>query len=112
MSLYIGRSRSNIGILTHIASSIVIGNSSSYDSSAIISAEVYTEFITSLSTIPRELAEEREEKLKEKKEKAEQEEKVKEQKEEKQEQLDKLQENMRKEIEETGVIGVNMDLKV
>ena len=60
----------------------------------------------------KELAEEREEKLKEKKEKAEQEEKVKEQKEEKQEQLDKLQENMRKEIEETGVIGVNMDLKV
>ena len=88
----------------------------------------------------KELAEEREEKLKEKKEKEEQEEKVKEQKEEKQEQLDKLQENMRKEIEETGkeqfgdkfkgvavnvkneenaaaskeagVIGANMDLKV
>ncbi len=67
----------------------------------------------------KELAEEREEKLKEKKEKAEQEEKLKEQKEEKQEQLDKLQENMRKEMEETEaaskeaeVIGANMDLKV
>lgn len=88
----------------------------------------------------KELAEEREEKAKEKKEKTEQEEKVRERKEEKQEQLDKLQENMRKEIEETGkeqfgdkfkgvvvsakneetaavsketgVIGANMDLKV
>lgn len=88
----------------------------------------------------KELAEEREERLKEKKEKAEQEEKLKEQKEEKQEQLDKLQENMRKEMEETGkeqfgdkfkgavviakneenaaiskeagVIGANMDLKI
>lgn len=86
----------------------------------------------------KELKEEQEERLKEKKEKAE-EEKLKVQKEEKQEQLDKLQENMRKEIEETGkeqfgnkfkgvvvivkneeiaaaskevgVIGANMDLK-
>lgn len=56
----------------------------------------------------KELAEEREEKLKEKKEKAEQEEKVRERKEEKQEQLDKMQEKM----EETGIIGTNMDLKV
>lgn len=88
----------------------------------------------------KELAEEREEKLKEKKEKAEQEEKLKEQKEEKQEQLENLQENIRKDMEETGkeqfgdkfkgvvviakneenaavskekeVIGANMDLKV
>ncbi len=85
----------------------------------------------------KELAEEREEKLKEKKEKAEQEEKIKEKKEEEQEQLDKLQENMREKMEETGkeqfgdkfkgavviaknesiskeveVTGLNMDLKV
>ena len=88
----------------------------------------------------KELAEEREEKLKEKKEKTEQEEKLKEQREEEQKQLDKLQENMRNKMEETGkeqfgdkfkgvvviakneenaaasketgVIGVNMDLKV
>ena len=88
----------------------------------------------------KELAEEREEKLKEKKEKTEQEEKLKEQREEKQEQLDKLQENMRNKMEETGkeqfgdkfkgvvviakneenaaiskeagVTGLNMDLKV
>lgn len=50
----------------------------------------------------KELAEEREEKLKEKKEKAEQEEKLKEKKEETQEQLDRLQENMREKMEETG----------
>lgn len=88
----------------------------------------------------KELAEEQEEKLKEKKEKKEQEEKLKEQKEEKQAQLDKLQENMQEKMEETGkkqfgekfkgvvviakneetvavskeaeVIGANMDLKV
>lgn len=85
----------------------------------------------------KELAEEREEKLKEKKEKAEQEEKIKEKKEEEQEQLDKLQENMREKMGETGkeqfgdkfkgavviaknesiskeveVTGLNMDLKV
>lgn len=85
----------------------------------------------------KELAEEREEKLKEKKEKAEQEEKLKEKKKEAQEQLDKLQENMRKKMEEMGkeqfgdkfkdvvviakneaiskeveVTGFNMDLKV
>lgn len=60
----------------------------------------------------KELAEEREEKLKEKKEKTEQEEKVRERKEEKQEQLNKLQENMQETMEETGVIGTNMDLKV
>lgn len=85
----------------------------------------------------KELAEEREEKLKEKKEKAEQEEKLKEKKKEEQEQLDKLQENMRKKMEEMGkeqfgdkfkdvvviakneaiskeveVTGFNMDLKV
>ena len=50
----------------------------------------------------KELAEEREEKLKEKKEKAEQEEKLKEKREEDQEQLDKLQKNMREKMEETG----------
>ena len=50
----------------------------------------------------KELAEEREEKLKEKKEKTEQEEKLKEQREEEQKQLDKLQENMRNKMEETG----------
>lgn len=88
----------------------------------------------------KELAEEREEKLKEKKEKTEQEEKLKEQREEEQKQLDKLQENMRNKMEETGkeqfgdkfkgvvviakneenaaisqeagVTGLNMDLKV
>ena len=85
----------------------------------------------------KELAEEREEKLKEKKEKAEQEEKLKEKKKEAQEQLDKFQENMRKKMEEMGkeqfgdkfkdvvviakneaiskeveVTGFNMDLKV
>ena len=85
----------------------------------------------------KELAEEREEKLKEKKEKAEQKEKLKEKKKEAQEQLDKLQENMRKKMEEMGkeqfgdkfkdvvvtakneaiskeveVTGFNMDLKV
>lgn len=50
----------------------------------------------------KELAEEREEKAKEKKEKTEQEEKVREKKEEKQEQLDKLQKNMQEKIDETG----------
>lgn len=85
----------------------------------------------------KELAEEREEKLKEKKEKAEQEEKLKEKKEEAQERLDRLQENMREKMEETGkeqfgdkfkgavviaknetisneagATGLNMDLKV
>lgn len=88
----------------------------------------------------KELKEEQEERLKEKKEKEEQEENLKTQKEERQEQLDKLQENMRKEIEETGkeqfgdkfkgavviakneenapaskeagIIGANMDLKI
>lgn len=85
----------------------------------------------------KELAEEREEKLKEKKEKAEQEEKLKEKKEEEQKQLDKLQEDMREKMEETGreqfgdkfkgavviakneaisneagAMGLNMDLKV
>lgn len=84
----------------------------------------------------KELAEEREEKIKEKKEKAVQEEKLKEKKEEDQEQLDKLQENMREKLEETdkeqfgdkfkgvavivkndiskeaGITGLNMDLKV
>lgn len=88
----------------------------------------------------KELAEEQEEKLKEKKEETEQKEKLKEQKEEKQAQLDKLQEKMREKMEVTGkeqfgdkfkgvvviakdgdnvavpkeaqVIGANMDLKV
>lgn len=85
----------------------------------------------------KELAEEREEKLKEKKEKAEQEEKLKEKKKEAQERLDRLQENMREKMEETGkeqfgdkfkgavviaknetisneagATGLNMDLKV
>ena len=87
----------------------------------------------------KELAEEREEKLKEKKEKTEREEKLKEQKEEKREQLGILQKNMRNKMEEmgkeqfgdkfkgvavtvknennaaiskqAGVIGANMDLK-